>query len=210
MEELLRWGEEMVKPQAAKAFKGEGECVQGKWCDDCFCRLSATCRARAEANMALMAEAENPPGTGAPLMRLPPQLGNEEVGSLLKRAQFLKSWVNKLEAYAQGEILAGREVPGWKLVEGRSVRAIQDIDAAYEALHEAGYPEAALYRMQPLPLGELEKLLDKEHKKILEKYIVKPPGKPTLVPEDDKRPAISSASIAEGAFGGENAYKEGN
>lgn len=209
VEELLRWGEETVKPQALKAFRGEGECVQGKWCDDCFCRLSATCRKRAEENLALMADAENPPGTGDTLMKLPPQLSNGEVGDLLKKAQFLKAWVNKLEAYAQGEILAGREVPGWKLVEGRSNRTIQDMDTAYEALQNAGYPEAALYRMQPLPLGELEKILNPEHKKILEGYIVKPPGKPTLVPEDDKRPAISSASIAEGAFGGENAYKEG-
>jgi len=208
LERLLQWGEETVKPQAQKAYRGEGECVQGEWCDNCFCRLSATCRARAEANLALMAEAESTSGTGAPAMRLPPQLNNEEVGALLKQAQFLKSWVNKLEAYAQGEILAGREVRGWKLVEGRSIRTIQDIDAAYDALCAAGYPEAALYRMQPLPLGELEKLLDKAHKKILDKYIVKPPGKPTLVPEDDKRPAISPASIAEGAFGGENAYKE--
>ncbi len=209
MDELLRWGEVEVKPQAEKAYRGEGECVQGKWCDDCFCRLSATCRARAEANMDLMAEAENPAGSGLPVMKLPPQLSNEEIGDLLKRAQFLKAWVNKLEAYAQGEILAGREVPGWKLVEGRSVRTIRDFDSAYDALCAAGYPEAALYRMQPLPLGDLEKLLEKEHKKILEKFIVKPPGKPTLVPEDDKRPAISSASIAEGAFGGENTYKEG-
>ena len=158
--------------------------------------------------MVLMADAENPSGTGDSLMNLPPQLSNGEVGALLKRAQFLKSWVNKLETYAQGEILAGREVPGWKLVEGRSTRTIRDMDAAYEALRAAGYPEAALYRMQPLPLGELEKILEKDHKKILEGYIVKPPGKPTLVPEDDKRPAISSASIAEGAFGGKNAYKE--
>ena len=209
VEDLLRWGEETVKPQALKAFRGEGECVQGEWCDGCFCRMSATCRARAEENMSLMAAAEEPSAPGGSLMRLPPQLSNEEVGSLLKRAQFLKAWVNKLEAHAQGEILAGRSVPGWKLVEGRSTRTIQDMDAAYEALHEAGYPEAALYRMQPLPLGELEKILDKEHKKILEGYIVKPPGKPTLVPEDDRRPAISPASIAEGAFGGENAYKEG-
>ena len=198
-----------MKPRALEAYRGDGECVQGKWCDDCFCRLSATCRARAEANMALMADAENPSAPGDSLMRLPPQLDNGEVGALLKRAQFLKSWVNKLEAYAQGEILAGREVPGWKLVEGRSTRTIRDIDAAYEALHEAGYPEAALYRMQPLPLGDLEKLLEKEHKKILEKFIEKPPGKPTLVPEDDRRPAISSASIAERAFGGEKTYKEG-
>jgi len=209
LEELLRWGEETVKPQALKAWRGEGECVQGKWCDDCFCRLSATCRSRAEANMALMKAAENPPESGEPLMKLPPQLSNEEIGSLLKRAQFLKAWVNKLEAFAQGEILAGRAVPGWKLVEGRSNRTIPNIDAAYEALCAAGYPEAALYKLQPLPLGELENLLEKEHKKILEGYIIKPPEKPTLAPEDDNRPAISPASIAEGAFGGENAYREG-
>lgn len=209
VEDLLRWGEETVKPQAMKAFRGEGECTQGKWCDDCFCRLAATCRARAEENASLVAEAEDPSGTGTPSMKLPPQLNNEEVGVLLKRARFLKSWVNKLEAYAQGEILAGRDVPGWKLVEGRSVRTIPDVDAAYEALRAAGYPEASLYKVQPLSLGELEGLLEKEHKEILARYVVKPPGKPTLVPEDDKRPAMPPASVAEGAFGGENAYKEG-
>lgn len=207
--DLLRWGEETVKPQALKAYSGEGECVQGSWCDECFCRLAATCRARAEANMALETDALNPPGNGEQAMKLPPRLDNQEVGALLKRAQFLKSWVNRLEAYAQGEILAGRAVPGWKLVAGRSVRTIQDIDAAYDALCEAGYPEAALYRMQPLPLGELEKLVNKEHKAILEKFIVKPQGKPTLVPEDDKRPAITAAAVAEEAFGGDNTYKEG-
>ena len=63
-----------------------------------------------------------------------------------------------------------------------------------------------MYRRQPLPLGDLEKLLEKDHKKILEKYIIKPPGKPTLVPDDDKRPAMSSASVAEGAFGGEKSH----
>lgn len=208
-EGLLLWGEETVRPQALKAYHGEGECVPGSWCDEGFCRLAATCRARAEANMALEKEALNPPENGGQVMKLPPQLDNQEVGALLKRAQFLKSWVNRLEAYAQGEILAGRAVPGWKLVAGRSVRTIQDIDAAYDALCEAGYPEAALYKMQPLPLGELEKLVNKEHKAILEKFIVKPQGKPTLAPEDDKRPTITATAVAEEAFGGDNTYKEG-
>lgn len=209
VEDLLRWGEETVKPQALKAFRGEGECVQGRWCDDCFCRLSATCRARAEENMALAAEAGDPSGTGTDAMRLPPQLSNEEVGGLLRKAQFLKSWVNKLEAYATGELLAGRGVPGWKLVEGRSNRTIPDMDATYGALRAAGYPEASLYKTQPLPLSELERILEPQHKKVLESYIVKPPGKPTLVPEDDKRTAILPVSVAEGAFGGENTYREG-
>lgn len=209
MGSLLQWGEDVVKPRAEMAFRGEGECVQGKWCDDCFCRLSATCRARADENMSLMDKAQNqsPDGAGA-IMKLPPQLDNGEVGALLKKAQFLKAWVNKLEAFAQGELLAGREIPGWKLVEGRSNRTISDVDAAYDALQKAGYPEAALYEMKPVPLGTLEKLLDKEHMEILNHYIIKPPGKPTLAPEDDKRPAMQTGTTALEAFGGENTYKE--
>ena len=52
----------------------------------------------------------------------------------------------------------------------------------------------------------MEKLVNKEHKAILEKFIVKPQGKPTLAPEDDKRPTITATAVAEEAFGGDNTY----
>ena len=44
-EELIKWGNEFVKPRAEKAFKGEGDCVPGEHCR--FCRAKAVCRARA-------------------------------------------------------------------------------------------------------------------------------------------------------------------
>lgn len=205
--ELESWGENEVKPKAKEAYEGGGECVPGAWCDEGFCKLRATCRARADANLMLMDEAVST--EAGEVMNLPPTLSNEEVGSILKKAQFLVSWVKKLEAFAQNEILAGRSVPGWKIVEGRSNRALSDQVAAFGELMRAGYEEAVLYEKVPISLTGLEKLITKEHRdNILNKYITKPQGKPTLVPEDDKRPAMLLQVTAEEAFGGENTYKK--
>lgn len=140
--------------------------------------------------------------------KLPPLLSWEEAGELLKKAMFLKSWVQELENAALNEIVSGKSVPGWKVVEGRSNQKLSDADAAFAELVQAGYEEAILYKREPVTLGELEKTLSKEHKQdILSKYIVKPQGKPTLAPEDDARPAMVLQRVtAEEAFGGDNAY----
>lgn len=216
LEELLSWGEFVVKPAAEKAFKGEGDFrpadyCQGdteNYCKSGFCRAYGRCRATAERNMSLLHEAWDEEKNRK---RLPPLLSWEEAGELLKRAMFLKSWVQELENAALDEIASGREVPGWKIVEGRSNRKLSDADAAFEELVRAGYEEAVLYERKPIALGELEKTLSKEHRQdILSKYIVKPQGKPTLAPEDDKRPAMVLQRVtAEEAFGGSNTYSEG-
>ena len=216
LEELLSWGEFVVKPAAEKAFKGEGDFrpadyCQGdaeNYCKSGFCRAYGRCRATAERNMSLLHEAWDEEQNRK---RLPPLLSWEEAGELLKRAMFLKSWVQDLENAALDEIVSGREVPGWKIVEGRSTRKLSDADAAFAELVNAGYEEAVLYERRPIALGELEKALSKEHRRdILSKYIVKPQGKPTLAPEDDKRPAMVLQRVsAEEAFGGDNTYAEG-
>ncbi|MGN0384577.1 MAG: DUF2800 domain-containing protein [Lachnospiraceae bacterium] len=205
---LEEWGENELKPAAQKAYAGGGECIPGPWCDEGFCKLRATCRARANANLSLMDVAVSRDSTNGTIMNLPPALSNMEVGAILKKAQFLASWVKKLESFAQKEILAGREVPGWKLVEGRSNRSLSDQDKAFVELMQAGYEEAVLYEKVPITLTKLEELVSKEHKEILKKYITKPQGKPTLAPEDDKRPAMVLQVTAEEAFGGANTYKK--
>lgn len=136
-------------------------------------------------------------------------LSDEEVGSILKRAQYLASWVKKLEAYATNRLMEGAEVPGWKLVEGRSNRAFSDTDAAFGAVISAGYDRSLLYEEKPVTLTEAEKLIDKDTwKNVVADYIVKPPGKPTLVPADDHRPEYKIKPSATEAFGGSNQYKE--
>lgn len=214
LEELLSWGELFVKPRAALAYRGEGEfrpadyCSGDRknYCKEGFCKAYGRCRATADKNMALMKDALDP-GTDA--IRRPELLSNEEIGDILKRAQFLKDWVNKLEAHALAELVKGGKIPGWKIVEGRSVRELSEPDKVFRGLVEAGYDEAVLYNRKPIPLGELEKLVPKEQRgDLLVPYIVRPRGKPTLAPEDDRRPAMQPQVSAEEAFGGKNSYKE--
>lgn len=204
--ELIKWGEEVVKPKAELAFKGEGDYCQGEWCDSGFCRASAVCRHRLEENMSVERNYLNPVSGQ---YDLPPIIDNQTIGAILERAQNLSKWVKKLEKYALEELVKGNKIPGWKIVEGRSNREFTDIDAAYGALMEAGYKKELLYDQVPVPLSKAEKQISKEdYDGILAAFIQKPKGKPTLAMESDKRPAYERQPSAEEAFGGENAYKE--
>lgn len=205
IKELLAWGD-YIKPRAELAYEGKGEFREGDWCDSCFCKIAGTCRHRAEKHLTLMEEAwdksENKEVN-------PATLSNEEVGSILKRAQFLASWVKKLEKYALETLVQGGEIQGWKLVEGRSNRAFSDTDAAIQAAMQAGYDESLLYERKPVTLTEMEKLIDKDTwKNKIAAFVVKPQGKPTLAPADDKRPQYQVKESAAEAFGGANQYTE--
>lgn len=201
-DDLRTWGKIEVKPAAELAFKGEGGCNQGEWCDSCFCNASALCSHRRDENMEL--EEYIDPISGK--LPEPKLLTNEEVGAIIARAQFLAKWVKKLESFALSELVKGNAVPGWKIVEGRSNRAFADQDGALENLIKSGYDESVLYNKVPLSLSGLESLLTKEeYNTLLAPYVTKPHGAPTLAVESDKRPAFSSA---EASFGGENAIKQ--
>lgn len=132
---------------------------------------------------------------------MPPLLSDEEIGDILKRAQELKAWVSGLEEYALSAILAGGTIPGWKAVEGRSVRQFDDIDKAFDILKANGIDEAVLYERKPITLTAVEKLLGKKQfAELLSGHVIKPPGKPTLAPESDKREAITNMPKAEQVF----------
>lgn len=119
----------------------------------------------------------------------PEELAND----VLPRLATVKTWLAGVEEYALQQALSGVEIPGWKIVEGRSVRKITDISGAASALSNAGYTTADIYKPQELrTITELEKLAGKKQfAAICGDYIVKPQGKPTLAPASDKRPAIN-------------------
>lgn len=113
-------------------------------------------------------------------------------------------WYTDLQAYATEALLAGKEIPGWKVVEGRSNRAFKDTDAAIQTLISAGYDEALVYDRKPKTLSELEKMLGKKtFADILSDQVVKPLGKPTLAPESDKREPYSTAATDFAGIGGD-------
>lgn len=186
-EALTAWGETM-KPIAERAYKGEGEFCAGDWCR--FCKGRNHCRARAAALLTL----EEPKARADQ----GETLTDAEIGDILLRAQTLENWVKGLEEYAQDKLLHGGEIPGWKLVEGRSVRTITDTDKAFAALTASGYDSDLLYERKPLGLTALEKLCGKKKlTELIGTYITKPAGKPTLAPESDKRKAFSQKKLEE-------------
>lgn len=199
---LLTIGKDIIRPKAELAFEGKGEFRQGAWCDSCFCKLSGTCRCRADENMKLMADAMD---SASGKVREPAVLSAKEVGEVLKKAQFLKKWVEKLEKYALDTMVSGGVIPGWKLIEGRSNRCFTDTEAAMQAVIQSGYDRSLLYEEKAISLTELEKTLDKDTwNAVVSPFVMKPPGKPTIAPADDKRPSYSVKPSAEEAFGGAN------
>ncbi len=190
--ELLSWGES-IKSIALQAYNGEGEYFVGEHCG--FCRARQTCRARVEQ---LLSVSEYMP------MR-PPLIGWEEVGDVLQRAEGIVAWYNSLKELALSEALRGGDIPGWKAVEGCGSRQYVDIDTAFKSLQDAGIAEAVLFERKPLSVAAVEKVLGKaDYRKLLEEpgHVKSEPGKPTLAPITDKRPAVTNQIDPASVFSG--------
>ena len=191
IEDLLSFGEE-VKKKAALAINGEGEYCPGE--SQCrFCRAKAKCRARADYNVQMAFRQDKG--------KLPPLISGEEAGKYLLMGEDLEKWLKDLKDWALSECLAGKEVPGWKAVEGRGSRDWTDAEKAFSLMIHSGVPEAMLYETKPLTLSQIEKTLGKkDFQGLVGEFVVKRPGKPTLVKESDKREAITNRVTAEEVF----------
>ena len=175
---LKKWATKELVLKAEKAFKGEGEYCPGEWC--IFCKAAVKCRARAEDKLRL-AQSE---------FKMPPLLTDAEIEDVLAKLPDIKKWADEIQEYALAKALAGKEWTGFKLVEGRSVRKYTDERAVIEAANAAGYHD--IYKQSLISITEMEKLMGKvEFSKVLGALVTKPQGKPTLVPDTDKRQAIS-------------------
>ena len=182
---LLSWAVGEVEPKAKLAYDGIGDFKAGEHCR--FCKAQAQCRAKAESIISVF-----------PVKEDPALLTDDEIGLILAKAKELVSWSNAVEDYALNAILSGKEIQGWKAVEGRSVRVFSDAHKAFEKIVESGTPEEMLYERKPLSLSQIEKLLGKkEFESIVSSFVIKPQGKPTLAPSDDKRPVFNKADVFE-------------
>jgi len=187
--ELLDWAENYVKPRAALAFAGEGEFNPGD--GTCkFCRAKEQCAARAKKNLDLFDEAPD-------LLLITP----DEAGEILEKASDIKAWLTDLESLVMKSLFNNAPVPGWKLVEGRSNRKYVDELQVADAMKKAGYEEAALYERKLLGITAMESAFGKKTiGEVLKDLIYKPPGKPTLASEKDKRPVFVPEEMILDAF----------
>jgi hypothetical protein len=188
-EELLYWADNYVAPRAVQAYEGNGD-----WTitDDVvkFSKVRAQLRPRAEKNFELIEKYD---------FQEAPLLTNEEIAEILDRAPEIKKWIEHVESFALNKVLTeGEEYPGWKLVAGRSNRKITDSEGLLMVLEVEGFEDEDILKPQELKaIGQLEKVVGK--KKFAElsaEFVTKPEGKPVLVVESDKRPALNSLESA--------------
>ena len=182
---LLEWADTELTQKAQLAYEGKGEFHSGEWCR--FCKAKAECRERAKANLEL-AKYE---------FAKPPLLEDEEIADILGKVDALTAWADDVKEYALRQAVGGKKWSGWKLVEGRSNRRYTNEDRVAAAVKNAGFDP---YERNVLGITAMQKLLGKTRfEKLLTPYIEKPQGKPTLVPESDKRPAYEPARQIERA-----------
>jgi len=178
-DELYRWADEVLKPTADLAFAGDGNFLCGEWCG--FCKAKHDCRARADANIEIARYD----------FKLPPLLTDEEVEEILTHVDDLVAWATDIKEYALQQAVSGKEWNGWKLVEGRSNRRYTNEISVADTVSGAGFDP---YEHKVLGVTAMQKLLGKSRfDDLLAAYIEKPQGKPTLVPDSDKRPVMNTA-----------------
>ena len=177
--DLYEWADTELTEKAQLAYEGQGSFSCGEWCR--FCKAKAECRERAEVNLAL-ARYE---------FQSPALLDDEEIADILGKVDALTAWAADVKEYALQQAVSGKEWTGWKLVEGRSNRKYTNDAVVAAAVESAGFDP---YERKVLGITAMQKLLGKSRfEELLAPYIEKPQGKPTLVPESDKRPAMNTA-----------------
>ncbi len=177
--DLYEWADTELTQKAQMAYEGQGNFSCGEWCR--FCKAKAECRERAEANLAL-ARYE---------FQSPALLDDEEISDVLGKVDALTAWASDVKEYALQQAISGKEWTGWKLVEGRSNRKYTSEAAVATTVEGAGFDP---YERKVLGITAMQKMLGKTRfEELLAPYIEKPQGKPTLVPESDKRPAMNTA-----------------
>ena len=177
--DLLNWADNILAPAAKLAYEGTGEFKAGDHCQ--FCKVKADCRKRAEYNLEL-AKYD---------FEMPANLEDTEIVAILPRADELVAWINDIKEYALQQALNGTIYDGYKVVEGRANRKYTDEDAVALAVKDAGFDP---YEKKLLGITAMTSLLGKtKFNNLLGGLIEKPQGKPTLVPNSDKRQALNTA-----------------
>ena len=210
--ELEDWGES-IRETAKLAYEGKGEQKPGDWCR--FCRAKPVCKACKDEALSLCREEfldldegalSDEAGTSSeedrsePVFKHPGLVPISELAQLLPTLNRISSWIESVFAFISSEAINhGVPIPGYKVVEGRSKRVFTDTKGVVDTAVANGYTD--LYKQQLITLTEFEKMMGKKKfAELLGKYVTKPPGKLSLVPESDPRKAVELNSSPEQEF----------
>ena len=129
----------------------------------------------------------------------PGALTREQRVKVLGAKKVLHDWLEAVEDQEVSDLMAGKEPQGFKLVEGKSNRQWSDPEAAQTLLAnhltlDITRPRADLISPHKAEEALKSVELSARFQSRMASLITKPEGKPTLVPESDKRPALQLAN----------------
>ena len=184
--DLLKWGE-WISQRAELALSdnppfqaGEKQCL--------FCKAKPTCKELERVtHQAIKADFDN-----LDALESPDSLTDERLAEILSVKKVINSWLEAVEKHLKEKAARGEHVDGFKLVAGRSLRRWSSENKAKNKLLELLGDDA--FERKLLSVAKAEKLLGKQHATEIKELIIKPMGKPALVPESDPREAINISS----------------
>jgi hypothetical protein len=121
---------------------------------------------------------------------------SQALGRRMDAVELIELWCKAVRARAEAELLQGRRVDGWKLVEGRRGarrwRSAEDAEATLKAMRLRTDEMYDLSLISPTTAEKRLKDSPRRWSKIKE-LIEQPAGKPSVAPAYDKRPALNVA-----------------
>ena len=180
VKDLLDWGDKILKPAAELAWEGKGVQKAGEHCR--WCKIKARCATLASFSLK---EAKRDFS--------PHKLRDDQMVDIWHKIPVIKDWIKSVEEHMLEEALSGKIWKGLKVVEGRANRKWKDPDEVIKILvDDEGFELTDIANIKPKGISELQKRL-KDEFHIVSNLVVKPEGKPVLVPESDKRPEFGTA-----------------
>jgi hypothetical protein len=123
------------------------------------------------------------------------------LGSIFPHLELIEDWIKAVRARIELEVFAGRNVPGVKVVAGkRGNRQWSSDDEAEALMKKFKMKQEQMYSFKLLgPKPILEALKDQPRRlKQIEALVVQAEGKPHVVLDSDKRPAIEIKPVEDG------------
>lgn len=181
--DLLKKGE-WIAQQAELALTDDAPVVPGeKQCNWCAHKASCVDLKRYIDNI-ICAEFDD--------LTSPDALSKDDLANVYAHKSMITGWLEAIDKKIMTDMLDGQTYPNLKLVEGRSLRKWQDEERIATVLVDTLGDGA--YTKKLLSVSQAEKALGKVNKALVQDYIIKPPGKPTVAPLSDKRPPIGDVS----------------
>jgi len=167
--------------------------VAGAHCD--FCKAAAICPANAglayeiaQAEFGINDEIQLPD-----VATMPPA----DLARTLEHVSLLETWCRRVKEHAHAEAEHGRVPPGWKLVAKRAFRKWRSDETAVAKLEELGFEGEEVFVTKLKSPAQVEAVIGKKFKAVLDPLVVKESSGTVLAPESDPRAAVRPDAAAE-------------